>query len=105
LRIPPEEKEIVGGWTNVQSRVEADSNSRRINELISHHLRKVLKLTGFCAWNAVRSLVASSYVDSRVSEKRLHLAHDGSRGYSKPLKNKACARLVNREPREIGQFE
>lgn len=43
MRIPPEEKEIVGGWTTVQSRVEADSNSRRINELISHHLRKVAR--------------------------------------------------------------
>lgn len=41
MRIQPNETEIRGAWAVVKGRVEADSNCRRINELISHHLREV----------------------------------------------------------------
>jgi len=41
LRIPPEEEEIVGGWTNVQGCVEADRNCHRIEALTTNLLREV----------------------------------------------------------------
>ena len=43
MKIQPNETEIRGTWTVVKGRVEADSNCRRINELVAHHLRRVAK--------------------------------------------------------------
>jgi hypothetical protein len=39
--IDPNETEIRGGWVLVGSKMEADANARRIEELVHKHLREV----------------------------------------------------------------